>query len=127
MKGKSFSLANIESKEYDISIFNDILFSFLYILSLQFYILFISQSNQIIIFHYLSANETFFEISVNSSSSLRSFCKFADSPTSNFISSRSKEVNKVQSLISSFNNFWQHSPFFIFFINFCCLPGTSSA
>jgi len=53
---------------------------------------------------------------VNDPSSLRGFGQFSDSPAPDLISSCSKEVNKVQSIIACFDDFGQHSPLVNIFV-----------
>ena len=81
------STSYVKSEEDNISIFNNVILSFLNILSLGFDSLLVSQLHQILVTHDFCTNKAFLEVSVNGSGCLRSFSKFADSPTSDLVSS----------------------------------------
>jgi len=88
----SFPFANIESVQNYISIFNNILFSLLSILSFSLHSIFTTILNKISILHYFCTDETFLKVSMNSTSGLWGFRVFSNGPGSHFIVSSSKKV-----------------------------------
>ena len=72
--------------------------------------------HQVIVLHDLGADETFLEIGVNDTCSLRSFGKLANGPTSDLIGTSSEEIDKVQSIIASLDDLGKHGSFFLLIV-----------
>ena len=113
----SFAPTDIKSVQYDISIVHNILFTFLMILAFCLYCIFTTILSKVLKSHNLRTDKTFFKVSMNNSGCLRCFSFPSDGPASHFIMTCCKEVYQIESIVSGFYYFRDHSSFvFVFFI-----------
>jgi len=100
---------NVELEEADITIIDDVFFTLLSKFTLILAFLFRTGFDEIFVFHDFSADETFFEISVDDTSSVGGLGTLSDSPASDFIFSCSEEVDQFQDLITSLDDLVHHA------------------
>ena len=76
---------HIKPEVHDISVLNDVLFTFHVHFAGFFHSSFRTVMNEIVIFNDFGANETFFKIGVNNSGALRGFPTLVKCPGTNFL------------------------------------------
>ena len=108
----SLAFAYVKPEENDVSVFNNVLFPLLDVLTCCLHFLLRPQFHQIRVLHHFCTNETFFKVSVYDSCGLGSLCQFADGPASYLICSRCEVINQVKGLVACLDDLGNHTALF---------------
>ena len=94
--GNGTRVLDVEPKVNNVPILNDVISSFNVKEAVVFYLLFISQSKEVLVLHDLCPNKSFFEIGMNDARSLWCGRTFPDRPCVDFFWPRGKEGKQMK-------------------------------
>jgi hypothetical protein len=96
----SFPLAHVEPEKYNVSIFHHVVLPFLDVLPLSLHCVLVSVVHQVLILHYLGADEALLEIGVDHSCRLRGLSQTTDGPAPHLVGSCRKVVDQIQGVVA---------------------------